>query len=78
MAKPKLVRVKLANGLEASVGESFAKSHDLKVLDKPATDRAGRARRTKPKTSVAKAAASKSTSNTEGSDQPASSKEESK
>lgn len=37
-----LVRVKLENGTEASVGTSFADSHGLKVLDKPAVDAAGR------------------------------------
>lgn len=31
-----LVRVKLDDGTEVSVGSSFAKSHKLKVLDKPA------------------------------------------
>lgn len=75
----KLVRVKLENGAEATVGEAFAKSHDLKVLDKPATNRSGTALAAKPKVSVAKAAESKSTKSTPaGSDTSASSKEESK
>lgn len=54
------VRVKLANGAEASVSESFAESHDLKPLDKPAADARGRALADKPKTSVAPASESKS------------------
>jgi hypothetical protein len=38
-----LVRVKLDDGTETSVGESFAESHNLKVLeDRPAADRRGR------------------------------------
>lgn len=37
-----LVRVKLDNGTETSVGASFAKSHNLKVLNKPAVDAVGR------------------------------------
>lgn len=43
---PELVRVKLDSGAEKTVGAAFAKSHNLKVLDKPAT-RHGRAIRTK-------------------------------
>lgn len=42
-----LVRVKLENGTEISVGESFAASHGLKVLNKPAVDAVGRTVRTK-------------------------------
>lgn len=42
------VRVKLENGAEASVSAGFAKSKGLKVLDKAATDRGGRALRDKP------------------------------
>lgn len=38
-----LVRVKLEDGTETSVGESFADSHNLKVLKKPAVDAGGRA-----------------------------------
>lgn len=41
-----LVRVKLDSGAEASVGASFAESHNLKMLDRPAL-RHGRALRTK-------------------------------
>jgi hypothetical protein len=41
-----LVRVKLDDGTETSVGESLAASHNLKVLDKPAT-RHGRTLRAK-------------------------------
>lgn len=44
----KFVRVKLESGAEASLSEGFAKSHGLKVLNKPAVDRAGRALRDKP------------------------------
>ena len=55
-----LVRVKLPTGAEASVGESFAKTHGLRVLDKPADDPNGRAIADKPKTSVATAAEKKS------------------
>lgn len=40
--RPELVRVQLDNGQEASVGASFAKSHGLTVLDKPARDARGR------------------------------------
>jgi hypothetical protein len=36
---PKLVRVKLPTGAEASVGESFAKNHKLTVLKEPAAHR---------------------------------------
>lgn len=71
-----LVRVRLSNGSEASVSESLAKTHDLKVLDKPAT-RHGRAIPAKPQTSVAQSAESKNTT-TAGSDKSASQKEESK
>lgn len=71
-----LVRVRLDNGTEASVGRAFADKHDLKVLDKPAI-RNGRAISTKPRISVAKAAESKKTT-TAGSDTSASQKEESK
>lgn len=42
-----LVRVKLENGAEATVGESFAKSHGLKPLNKDAVDKYGNAIRTK-------------------------------
>lgn len=42
-----LVRVKLENGTETSVGASFAASHKLKVLDKPAVDAVGRPIRAK-------------------------------
>lgn len=42
-----LVRVKLEDGTETTVGAAFAKSHNLKVLDKPAVDRVGRTIRTK-------------------------------
>lgn len=48
------VRVKLENGAEVSVSPSFAESHDLKPLDKPAEYR-GRALPAKPKTTVASA-----------------------
>lgn len=34
-----LVRVKLPNGAEATLGRSFAECHELEVLDKPATIR---------------------------------------
>ena len=71
-----LVRVRLGDGTEASVGEAFAKSHALKVLDKPAT-RHGRTIPAKHKTSVAQSAESKNTT-TAGSDKSASQKEESK
>lgn len=40
--RPKLVRVQLENGQEASVGASFAESHELTVLNKPARDARGR------------------------------------
>lgn len=40
---PALVRVKLDNGAEVTVGAAFAKSHGLKVLtDKPAVGKGGR------------------------------------
>lgn len=71
-----LVRVRLGDGTEASVGEVFAKTHKLTVLDKPAT-RHGRAIPAKPRTSVAQSADSKNTT-TAGSDKSASQKEESK
>ena len=32
---PDLVRVKLADGTEKTMGRSFAESHDLTILDKP-------------------------------------------
>jgi hypothetical protein len=38
-----LVRVRLDSGAEATVGASFAESHGLEVLDKPATTRLGKA-----------------------------------
>jgi len=44
---PNLVRVKLPTGVEVTVGEVFAQSHNLKPLDKPATDPHGRALPTK-------------------------------
>ena len=72
-----LVRVQLPDGTQVSVGEGTAKTHNLKVLDKPA-ERFGRAIPAKPKTSVAKSTESKSTSNPAGSGSSASSKEESK
>jgi hypothetical protein len=37
-----LVRVKMDDGAEASVGREFAEVHGLKVLNKPAADSAGR------------------------------------
>lgn len=42
-----LVRVKLDNGTEKTVGASYAQSHGLKVLDKPAVDGVGRTVRDK-------------------------------
>ena len=36
------VQVKLENGGQAVVAASFAERHDLKVLDKPATDSRGK------------------------------------
>ena len=71
-----LVRVRLANGSETSVGRAFAEKHGLKPLDKPAT-RNGRVIPAKHRVSVAEAAESKKTT-TAGSDSSASSKEESK
>ncbi len=38
-----LVRVKMPDGAEATVGREFAEVHELKVLDKPGADSAGRA-----------------------------------
>lgn len=38
-----LVRVKLDNGMEASVPEGHAKASGLKVIDKPAVNNMGRA-----------------------------------
>lgn len=42
-----LVRVKLPDGAEVSVGKSFAQSHGLEPLNKPAADARGNAIRTK-------------------------------
>lgn len=38
-----LVRVKMADGSEATISRSAAERHGLKVLDKPAADSRGRA-----------------------------------
>jgi hypothetical protein len=46
MARPDLVRVRLEDGTEKSVGASFAKSHGLKVLDESPFDGVGRVVRT--------------------------------
>jgi hypothetical protein len=43
-----IVRVKLEDGSEASVGASFAESYGLTVLDKPAVDKRGRGLPAKP------------------------------
>ena len=61
-----LVRVRL-NGVEKNVGAAFAEANGLKVLDEPTRKGDGTLRRptrahgrpTKPKTSVAEAAAAK-------------------
>lgn len=77
MANSELVRVRLDNGAEATVGASFARSFGLEELDKPATKH-GRAISDKPRTSVAEATGRNETPNPSGSDSPASSKEEKK
>jgi hypothetical protein len=43
-----IVRVKLEDGSEVSVGRSFAESHGLEPLDKPAVDNRGKALPAKP------------------------------
>lgn len=43
-----IVRVKLEDGSEVSVGRSFAESHGLEALDKPAVDRRGKGLVAKP------------------------------
>jgi hypothetical protein len=43
-----IVRVKLEDGSEVSVGRSFAESHGLEPLDKPAVDNRGKALAAKP------------------------------
>lgn len=59
MPKPNLVRVKLPDGQEATVGVSLAKTHGLEVVDKTAADKTGAGRRSKPRTSIADAVESK-------------------
>lgn len=78
MPNPNLVRVKLPTGREVTVGRSFAKSHKLELVDKPATAKSGGARRTKSRTSIADAVDSKKSKTREGSSSAASSEEETK
>lgn len=47
-----IVRVKLEDGSEASVGAAYAEVHGFTVLDKPATDRRGKALPAKPKVDI--------------------------
>lgn len=61
------VRVRMPNGYEVSLNESFATTHGLEVLDEPATNLRGRplpatrknGRPVKPRVSIEEAAASK-------------------
>lgn len=53
---PNFVRVKLEDGSEASVPESYAKSRGFAVIEKDATDASGRALPPKSKTSKGRAA----------------------
>lgn len=65
-----IVRVRIGDN-ETAVGRSFAEIHKLDILDEPAHTADGRlradthqGRRVKPKTTVAKSAAAKKTSDT--------------
>ena len=60
-----LVRARV-NGAEVTVGKEFADRHNHTILNKPAVGRDGRALEPKFKTTVADAAAKKSTTNPSG------------
>jgi hypothetical protein len=78
MARPALVRVRLADGTQINHTRAWAERHGLEVIDRPTVVK-GRAARSKPKVSVAEAAESKqpTTITPDGSDTPASKQEES-